>query len=72
MRTTALVTLIAAAFLSCLTAKADFPAPIFITTDTVLTEDHIGQVTLTASDITLDCAGHTISGPGPRSTRLVF
>ena len=64
MHTTTVVTLIAAAFLLCLTAKADTMGQMLITTDTVLTENHIGNVVLTADDITLDCTGHTITGPG--------
>jgi len=35
-----------------------------ITSDTTLTEDHQGNIFITASKTTLDCAGHTVSGPG--------
>lgn len=35
-----------------------------ITTDTTLTEDHQGNILVNASKVTLDCAGHTVSGPG--------
>jgi parallel beta-helix repeat protein len=35
-----------------------------ITTNTTLTADHQGPVVIGADGITLDCAGHTISGPG--------
>src|SRR4029077_8657205 len=35
-----------------------------ITTDTTLTEDHQGNILLNANKVTLDCAGHTVSGPG--------
>lgn len=63
MRTTTVVTLIAAAFLMCPTAKADTMGLMTITTDTVLTENHIGEILMAADDITLDCAEHTITGP---------
>jgi len=33
-----------------------------ITVSTTLTEDHAGEIIIAADDITLDCAGHTISG----------
>jgi parallel beta-helix repeat protein len=35
-----------------------------ITTDTILTEDHNGTITIDADNVTLDCAGFTIMGPG--------
>lgn len=35
-----------------------------IMTDTTLTEDHQGNILLNANKVTLDCAGHTVSGPG--------
>lgn len=35
-----------------------------VTTDTTLTEDHHGNILINASKVTLDCAGHTVSGPG--------
>jgi len=35
-----------------------------ITTDTTLTEDHQGNILVNANKVTLDCAGHTVSGPG--------
>jgi len=37
---------------------------LVITQNTTLTEDHIGNISLDADNITLDCAGHTVSGPG--------
>ena len=37
---------------------------LVITSDTALTEDHFGDIVIEADDITLDCAGHTVSGPG--------
>ena len=35
-----------------------------ITSDTTLTEDHSGSITIDANNVTLDCAGHTITGTG--------
>ena len=35
-----------------------------ITSDTTLTEDHSGSITIDADNVTLDCAGHTITGTG--------
>jgi len=35
-----------------------------ITTDTTLTEDHQGNILVNANKVTLDCAGHIVSGPG--------
>src|SRR5205823_14701603 len=35
-----------------------------ITASTTLTEDQAGPITVAANGITLDCAGHTVSGPG--------
>lgn len=37
---------------------------LIITSDTTLTEDHFGNVQIAASNVTLDCADHTIFGPG--------
>ena len=71
MRNTTVVTLIPMAFLLCLTAKADTMGLMTITTDTVLTENHIGEILMAADDITLDCAGHTITGPAGFSAGVV-
>lgn len=35
-----------------------------ILVDTVLTEDYDGRIVMGADNVTLDCAGHTITGPG--------
>ena len=48
------------------------PPPLVITTNTTLTSDHQGPVVIGADDITLDCAGHTISGPGQVGIDLTF
>jgi parallel beta-helix repeat protein len=40
---------------------------LLVTSDTTLSDDHRGSVEIEADDVTLDCAGHTISGPGTRA-----
>jgi parallel beta-helix repeat protein len=35
-----------------------------ITANTTLTEDHVGNIVIAADNVTLDCAGHSITGPG--------
>jgi parallel beta-helix repeat protein len=40
---------------------------LLIASDTTLRDDHQGSVEVEADDVTLDCAGHTISGPGTRA-----
>jgi parallel beta-helix repeat protein len=35
-----------------------------VTSDTTLTEDHYGNIFIVGDNITLDCANHTVSGPG--------
>jgi len=40
---------------------------LLVTSDTTLRDDHQGSVEVEADDVTLDCAGHTISGPGTRA-----
>jgi parallel beta-helix repeat protein len=40
---------------------------LFISSDTTLTEDHYGNIVITADNVTLDCAGFTVHGPGPFS-----
>jgi parallel beta-helix repeat protein len=37
---------------------------LHITSSTTLTEDHYGNVLIEGNNITLDCAGRTVSGPG--------
>src|SRR5438045_7044281 len=37
---------------------------LIVTSNTVMTDDHQGTVIIAADNVTLDCAGHTISGPG--------
>ncbi|HEY3213628.1 MAG TPA: right-handed parallel beta-helix repeat-containing protein [Actinomycetota bacterium] len=40
---------------------------LLVTSDTTLRDDHRGSVEIEADDVSLDCAGHTISGPGTRA-----
>lgn len=40
---------------------------LLVTSDTTLRHDHHGSVEIEADDVTLDCDGHTISGPGTRA-----
>lgn len=40
---------------------------LLVTSDTTLGDDHQGSVEVQADEVTLDCAGHTISGPGTRA-----
>jgi parallel beta-helix repeat protein len=35
-----------------------------VTTDTTLTEDHDGDIVIDMDNVTLDCAGHTVTGTG--------
>ena len=35
-----------------------------IVSDTQLNKDHLGDIVVGASNVTLDCKGHTVSGPG--------
>lgn len=37
---------------------------MLITVDTTLTEDHDGSIVIDADDVTLDCAGHSVTGSG--------
>ena len=41
-----------------------------ITSTTTLTEDHYGSVVIAADNITLDCAGHSVIGPGATTISL--
>jgi parallel beta-helix repeat protein len=40
---------------------------LLVTSDTTLREDHQGSIEVEADDVSLDCAGHTVSGPGTRA-----
>jgi len=40
---------------------------LLVASDTILRDDHQGSVEIEADDVKLDCAGHTISGPGTRA-----
>lgn len=37
---------------------------LFLTEDTTLAEDHNGRIFIVADNVSLDCAGHTVSGTG--------
>lgn len=43
---------------------------LWITASTTLTEDHQGSIQIAASGVTLDCAGHTVSGSAFAGIRL--
>src|SRR6266545_6449682 len=43
---------------------------LVVTSDTTLLEDHQGSVEIQADNVSLDCAGHAISGPGTRTEGL--
>jgi parallel beta-helix repeat protein len=43
------------------TASAGF---LVVTSDTTLTEDHDGSIYIAADNVTLDCAGHRVTGDG--------
>lgn len=45
-------------------AAANTSGTMTVSTDTTLTEDHDGRIVIDADGVTLDCAGHTITGPG--------
>jgi len=50
------------------TGSADLAgSTLLVSSDTTLRIDHQGSVEVEADDVTLDCAGHTISGPGTRA-----
>ena len=48
-------------------AAGQAKSTLLVTSDTILRDDHQGSVEVEADDVTLDCAGHTISGPGTRA-----
>lgn len=43
-----------------------------VSRDTTLETDHSGQIIIGSSDVTLDCAGHTVTGSGQRVGIAVF
>lgn len=58
---------IALAFTLALTAvpvAANTSGTMYISADTTLTEDHDGRIEIVADNVTLDCAGHLLTGPG--------
>jgi parallel beta-helix repeat protein len=48
------------------------PGAMLVSVDTMLEQDHAGEVIIGSSDVTLDCAGHTITGSGQRVGVAVF
>src|SRR6266545_3673360 len=44
---------------------------LLITSDTTLTENHDGSIVIGADNVTLDCAGHEVRGPGFAGVLLV-
>jgi parallel beta-helix repeat protein len=50
------------------TGSADLAgSTLLVSSDTTLRIDHQGSVEVEADDVTLDCTGHTVSGPGTRA-----
>lgn len=56
--------LVVAATLSTPSALAS-TGPLYVAANTILTEDHTGNVVVTADNITLDCGGHRVSSAAP-------
>jgi parallel beta-helix repeat protein len=44
------------------------PATLTVAESLTLTADHAGSIVITADDVVLDCAGHTVSGPTTRAS----
>jgi parallel beta-helix repeat protein len=57
---------VAAAMLLAPTSS-DSSGTLVITSNTLLTEDHEGSIVVARNGVTLDCAGHTLTGAGPGS-----
>jgi parallel beta-helix repeat protein len=54
---------LALVFVAAPTASAS-SGTMVVSTTTTLTEDHYGNIQITASNVTLDCGGHVVFGPG--------
>jgi parallel beta-helix repeat protein len=61
-RYAALVTVLLFVVAGAVPAIADTTGTLVITTDTTLTEDHDGPISIVADGVTLDCDGHAVSG----------
>ena len=61
--TTGIAVLVLVVFAGLISASAT-SGTMTILVDTVLTEDHDGRIVIGADNVTLDCAGHTVTGPG--------
>jgi len=60
-----LVTVALSSFaLSAVAASAADPDVLIVTESTVLDDDWYGSIRVQANDVVLDCAGHTVFGPG--------
>ena len=51
----------------CGIAASGTSGTLVIVSDTQLNKDHFGDIVIGASNVTLDCKGHTVSGPGTGS-----
>ena len=45
-------------------AHANTAGTLYVVTDTTLTADHDGNVVILADNVTLNCDGHKVNGPG--------
>jgi parallel beta-helix repeat protein len=61
LSTVALLVLLGMLFASQVSATSGLMS---VTTDTTLTEDHGGSINIDADNVTLDCAGYTVTGSG--------
>jgi parallel beta-helix repeat protein len=61
LSTLALLVLLGMLFASEVSATS---GTMSVTTDTILTEDHDGDITVDTDNVTLDCDGHVVTGPG--------
>jgi len=60
----ACVTAVVLAFVMAPTAAWASSGTLVISSNTMLTEDHFGNILITGNKITLDCNGHVVIGPG--------
>ena len=67
------VLLVAVAVLILVTpVHANTSGTLVIASNTTLTEDHDGNIVIEADNVTLDCVGHTITGPGDNGIFFQF
>lgn len=74
MRRLGLLPVVAGAVLLALSSSSALASSgtLIITSDTTLTEDHFGSVVIAADNVTLDCAGFRIAGPGESGNGVTF